>query len=462
MKNKNRVAFLNFFSNLLLKGISIFSAPVFSRLLGTSGYGVVSVYNIWTNILGVILPMQSSQTIVNAKVEFPEEDQDKYQSSILTMSLMGFLGAFVICLLFGKHISGLINLPVSLLFFMILQAFGNFATSFAGSKYTYEFKAGRNFFMSTGVTVASLGISLLLVLSLPQESRYLGRIWGNVIVYAGLGTILTVGVLRRGRTFFRRDYWKFCITLALPMVFYSISDMILAQSDQIMLQTMMDSTNVGLYGLAYTFSNVLFTIFHSLNNTWMPFFFDDMKKGEKESVHTSALNFLELFTILSMGFVLLAPEVFKLYGGRDFWDGIKLIPLFSAGYYLNFLCTFPVNFDYYHKKNKMVALITVSCAVVNLGLNYVLIGCFGAFGAALATTMSHLLQLILHHIYAAHILGKGEYPYPAKMWLSYGIFFAVAFGMAYLFPNAWLLRWGFGAVLGLWELHRIYQRRSLL
>lgn len=462
MKNKNRIAFLNFFSNLLLKGISIFSAPVFSRLLGTSGYGTVSVYNTWTNILGVVLPMQSSQTIVNAKVEYPEEDQDKYQSSILTMSMMGFLGAFVLCLLFGKQISGLINLPVSLLFFMILQAFGNFATSFAGSKYTYEFKAGRNFFLSTGITLASIGISLVLVLSLPQESRYLGRIWGNVIVYAGLGAILSVGVLRRGRTFFRPDYWKFCITLAMPMVFYSLSDMILAQSDQIMLQTMMDSSNVGLYSLAYTFSNVLFTIFHSLNNTWMPFFFDDMKHGEKEKVHISAINFLELFTILSMGFVLLAPEVFKIYAGRDFWDGISLIPLFSAGYYLNFLCTFPVNFDYYHKKNKAVALITVSCAVVNLGLNYIFIGSLGAFGAALATTTSHLLQLTLHHIYAAHILGKGEYPYPVKMWLGYGLCFAGAVGLSYLLPNVWLLRWGFGAVLGLWELYRIYKRRSLL
>ena len=462
MMNKNRVAFLNFFSNLLLRGISIISAPVFSSLLGTSGFGTVSVYNTWSNILSVVLPMQSSQTLVNAKVEYPEEEQDKYQSSVLTMSLLGFLGAFVLCLLFGKQISGLIHLPVSLLFFMILQAFGNFATSFAGSKYTYEFKAGRNFFLSTGVTLASLSISLILVLSLPQESRYLGRIWGNMIVYAGLGAILTIGVLRRGRTFFRPDYWKFCITLATPMVFYSLSDMILAQSDQIMLQTMMDSSNVGIYSLAYTFSNVLFTIFHSLNNTWMPFFFDDMKKGEKESVHTTALNFLELFTILSMGFVLLAPEVFKIYGGRDFWGGIQLIPLFSAGYYLNFLCTFPVNYDYYHKKNNVVALITVSCAVLNLGLNYLLIGSLGAFGAALATTTSHLLQLTLHHIYAAHILGKGEYPYPVKMWIGYGLSFGVAFVMAFLLPSAWPLRWGFGAVLGLWELRRIYRRRSLL
>lgn len=462
MKNKNKIAFINFLSNLLLRGISIFSSPVFSRLLGTSGYGIVSVYNIWTQILGVILPAQSHLTIVNAKVEYGEEDQEKYQSSILTLSLLGFLGATVLCLLFSKQISAAINLPAMLLFLMILQAFGNFATSFAGSKYTYEFKAGRNFFLSTGITLASIGLSLVLVLSLPQESRYLGRIWGNVIVYAGLGGVLAVGVLRRGKTFFRPDYWKFCLTLSLPMVFYSLSDMVLAQSDQIMLQTMLSSESVGLYGLAYTFSNVLFTIFHSLNNTWTPFFFDDMKQGEGEKVRSSAVNFLELFTILAMGFVLLAPEVFKIYAGKDFWGGITLIPLFSAGYYLNFLCTFPVNFDYYHKKNKAVAMITVSCAVLNLGLNYVLIGKLGVIGAALATTLSHLTQLTAHHIYASHILGKGEYPFPAKLWLGWAGCFLLAFGASLLFGDLWLLRWGVGAVLGIWELYRIYRRRSLL
>ena len=187
-----------------------------------------------------------------------------------------------------------------------------------------------------------------------------------------------------------------------------------------------------------------------------------MKHGESGKVRASAVNFLELFTILAMGFVLLAPEVFRIYAGRDFWDGITLIPLFSAGYYLNFLCTFPVNFDYYHKKNKAVAVITISCALVNLGLNYLMIRAFGVVGAALATTLSHLLQLILHHLYASRILGKGEYPYPVTLWGGYGLAFLIVFALTYLLPDYWLVRWGLGAVLGLWELTRIRKRRGLL
>ena len=38
MKNRNRVSLFNILSTCLLYGISFFTAPLFSRLLGTGGY----------------------------------------------------------------------------------------------------------------------------------------------------------------------------------------------------------------------------------------------------------------------------------------------------------------------------------------------------------------------------------------------------------------------------------------
>ena len=46
MKQRNRVTFFNILSTCLLYGISIFTAPLFSRLLGTGGYGNLANYNV--------------------------------------------------------------------------------------------------------------------------------------------------------------------------------------------------------------------------------------------------------------------------------------------------------------------------------------------------------------------------------------------------------------------------------
>ena len=47
MKKSNRIVFFNFLSIVLLQGLSIITAPLFSRMLGNDGYGGVEIYNIW-------------------------------------------------------------------------------------------------------------------------------------------------------------------------------------------------------------------------------------------------------------------------------------------------------------------------------------------------------------------------------------------------------------------------------
>jgi O-antigen/teichoic acid export membrane protein len=269
-------------------------------------------------------------------------------------------------------------------------------------------------------------------------------------------------VLLSGRTFYNKEYWKFCLTLSLPLVFYSLSDLLLGQSDRVMLQHMLSEATVGQYSLAYNFAGIIFTIFGALNNTWVPFFFEDMKQGRREPMMAQAKNFLELYTVLSAGFVLLTTEVYHIFASREFWAGTLLIPVFVVGYYFNFLCTFPINYEYYRKKTKVVAIVTVAAAVFNVGLNYVLIKNMGLVGATLATAVSHGIQFAMHYLYVRYKLGREDYPFGLKVWLPYPLAFAAVLAVVYLLPDAALIRWGLGIAIGGWEAYRILKRKVLM
>jgi len=461
MNRRNRVAFFNILSTILLRGISIFTAPLFSRLLGDSGYGVLSIYTIWASAIAIAFPLQTEGTLVNAKVEYQPEDQKRYQSSVLSMSILVFGICSALVFLFIKPISGLLKLEPFLIGMMLLQAFGTFCVSFLSTKFTYEFKAGRNMAISLGVTLTTLVLSILLILQLPHETRYYGRIVAIASTYAVIGIPAALFILFSGRTFYNKEYWKFCLYLALPTVFYNLSDLILGQSDRVMLQQMMTTSMVGQYSLALNFGNIMFTIFGALNNTWCPFFFEDMKQGSKDKLRNQATNFLELYTVLSIGFILLATEVYHVFAAKEFWYGTQLIPIFVTSFFINFLCTFPVNYEYYHKKIRVVAVVTITSSLINIGLNYLLIQRMGMHGAAAATCISHSMQLTMHYVYARYII-KGEYPFPIGMWWKYGLVYILAVAFVYLTPGAGLLRWGIGAVIGLWELWRIKKRKVLL
>ena len=461
MKRRNRVAMFNIMSTVLLNGISIITGPLFSRMLGTSGYGVLKIYNIWASVVAILFTLQTQGTLVNARVEYPEQEQRAYQSSVMSLSVLAFLTCSALIGIFIQPVSRLLKLEPLLICLMLLQAFGTYCVNFLNTKYTYEYKAGRNMIMSLAIALVNLALSVILILQLHQEIKYYGRVVAIATTYSLVGIPACILILLRGKTLFNREYWKFCIVLAIPAVFHNLSDLILGQSDQVMLQHMIDTSAVGCYAYAWQFANILFIIFGALNRTWCPFFFDEMKQGKQDAMMDKTRNFLELFTVLACGFMLLTPEVFHVYAGRDFWSGTAVIPLFVGSYYINFLCTFPVNFEYFHKKTKVVAAVTIGSSLLNIGLNYLLIKAIGMPGAALATVLSHGLQLTLHHIYCRR-LGQGRYPFPMKVWVKYAAVFLLVFGFVYAAENVWLLRWGLGAVLGMFELLQIKKRKVLI
>lgn len=461
MKRQNRVAFFNILSVVLLNGISIITAPLFSRILGDSGFGILKIYNIWASVIAIVFTLQTQGTLVNARVEYPEEHQKRYQSATMSLSLLLFLVCSGAVILLMKPISGFLKLPPFLIILMLVQAFGTYCVNFLSTKYTYEFKAGRNMAISLAVTVVTLVLSLVLILQMEYEVRYYGRAIAISATYAIIGIPACIMILLQGRVFYHKEYWKFCVALAIPAVFHNLSDLILGQSDQVMLQQMLGEAAVGHYALAWTLGNFLFIIFGALNRTWCPFFFEEMKEGKQEMMMGKTRNFLELFTILACGFMLLAPEVYHVYAPKDYWGSTSIIPLFVASYYINFLCTFPVNFEYYHKKTKVVATVTIFSSLLNVLLNYYLIRTIGMAGAALATALSHGIQLLLHHLYCRR-LGQRSYPFPVKVWVKYALCFFVVMAFVYLTQNFWLLRWGSGALLGIYELLQIKKRKVLI
>ena len=461
MKRQNRVAMFNILSTVLLNCIPLITGPVFSRLLGDSGYGIAKIYNIWVSVTAILFTLQTHNTLVNAIVEFGEEEQKSYHSAVMGLSISAFLVFGALVLVFLEPISLFLNLESRMICLMLLQAFGTFCVNFLNTRNTYEFKAGKNMGLSLTVTILNFVLSLIFVLSMEQQERYFGRTAGTALTYAVIGIPACIQILRRGRVFYNRDYWKFCIVLAIPSVFHGLSDLILGQSDMLMVRYFLGDAKAGHYGYAWQFGNMLFIIFTALNRTWCPFFFEEMKQGKQDAMLQKSRNFLELFTILACGFILLTPEVFHVYARKDYWSGTMVVPLFVTSYYINFLCTFPVNFEYYHKKTKVVAAVTIGSSLLNVALNFIWIQTIGMVGAAVATVVSHLVQLVLHHMYCRK-LGAGKYPFPMGFWVKYAFGYAVILLVVYLTQDLGLLRWGIGAALGVFELLRLRKRRVII
>ena len=459
-RSKNKITLYNIGSTLILQGLTFISGPIFSKILGTGNYGVASVYLTWVQIASTVFSLQAASTIAQAKVYYPEDEQRKYQSSVFTLSGLAYLTFSVVTVIFGFILSRWLNIDMRMVGVGLLHGWGLYCVTAMNSKFTYEFKADKNFILSVSVSVLTIGLSILFIKMLPKDVNYWGRILAQSGIYTIIGTALFIGLVGKEKSFYNEDYWKFTLPISIPTIFHLIAHIILGQSDKVMIKGIMDNSAAGIYALASVFGAVLQTLWNAFNNSWVPFYYEYTKQDQIEEMRKHAKNYLELFTVLAMGFILLSREVFHIYADKAFWEGTDLLPLFSLGYYFVFLYSFPVNYEFYHKKTKTVAVGTCSAAICNIILNVLFIMLWGIQGAVIATAVAHGLQFIFHFICAKSI-NPGEFPFKMTDFIP-GLIAVSAICVLYWFTkDYWLIRWGIGAALGIYILTKVLKRREI-
>lgn len=456
----NKLVIYNTLSTIILYAITFFSAPLFSRLLGKTEYGVVQVYNTWVAFFTVIVGLYTRGTLSIAKVNFDDNTFRKYQSSILFLSLIGFCGIFAVVMIFNPLFTSFFELGIGYLIIMLIHSFGTYCIYFINTKFTYEMKARNNLMISVTLALINFGFSYLLIKFLPVEHLYTARILGMAIPYTVAGIIICIYIFRQGRTLYNKEYWKFCLPLCLPLIFHGISGIICSSSDRVMIQKMIGLSAVGIYALAYNFSNVMDSIWSALHNSWDPFFFEYVKHSQFTTLKERSKNYIRLYTCLSMGFILLTPEVYHLFADRQYWEGAIIIPVVVLSAYSIFVYAFAANYEFCFKRTDMVAIGSAISGGANIVLNYFFITWMGYFGAAVATLLSNILLAFVHIKFAKKIV-KDKWVYNVRMFVMPVIGLCVATWLYYTCFDLWLIRWAVAACVGIFMLNGIYKDKAI-
>ena len=73
--------------NVFNKGIAFLTVPVFTRILSTSDYGIVTTYNSWIGILSMIMGFALHMSIRMASVDYKEKIDDFMSTIVMFTSI---------------------------------------------------------------------------------------------------------------------------------------------------------------------------------------------------------------------------------------------------------------------------------------------------------------------------------------------------------------------------------------
>lgn len=460
MKSVNKTTILNIGSTILLQGIAFFTTPLFTRILGADQYGIYSVFYSWVVILSCILGLGVGNTLATGRYRF-RNDYYEYRSSILLFGTIISIVVLGIGMILIRPISDLLGYTVQMTRFLYIIALSQFVINFAQGAFVYEKKADKNMLLSVSLSILSVGLSLFFVLNCTREYKVLGRIYGILVPYTVIALLVWFVLFMKKPTGIHKTYCKYGIVVGLPVVFHTLAQNILTQADRVMMQYMkVEDSEIGIYSLFYTLVSVMSIILNSLNISWCPFYYDDIDTKNWDELDIKCKNYIELFTILTIGFLLLSREVSYVLGDSSYWDGIKVIPILTMGVYFTFMYQFPVNFEFFYSKTKIIAMGTIGAAVVNIVLNAILIPIWKMYGAALATALAYLVLFVLHYYIVTH-MKKYVYHLNFKQFIPGLIGVGGSIVIFYILSDYWYFRWGIGVVLGVLELARIYKRKSI-
>ena len=459
-KNKSisRVVIFNVCGSFILRGISLFSTPIFTRLLTPADYGIVAVYMAWLSIFSLFIGLQSHGSIANAKIKYDKFQINAYFSSVMTLAMLSFFFVLLICVLLNRYIAELLEIENKLLIILIIHSFSSFIVSFYTVKWMQFKEVEKNILFSLIISISTILLSALLV-SYSNKNKYLGKIYGSAIPQVISAVVFLFLLYKKGRCFYNKHYWKYCLNLTLPLILHGAAGMILSQSDRIMLKKIIGEEAVGIYSVGYSLALVIDLIWGAFNTSWLPYYYEDKKQKKITAILDRSNNYLFVFSSLTMGFILLAPEVFKLLAPAVYWNGIKIIPFIALAYYFNFLYSFPANHEFFNEKTIFISIGTLCAAVINIIFNFLLIPSYGIVGASIATLIGYIFSFMLHDVIARFIVKDFEYRFVFYVKGIVPILCITALYYATL--KIWFLRWGIGGFIGVYLIIRIIRKRSL-
>lgn len=395
---------------IALEGIAFFTTPIFTRLLSPSDYGFVSLYISWLSIFCLLIGLSVNGSIGNARIKYSGKILPGYLSSILSISVISFVVIIIILIFFGEAFESIIKIKKSFLILLCIHSFSFFVLNFEITRLDQLKKVEKSTILSLSYSIISIVSSVLFVLFF-EKNRASAKIYGQAIPTIVYGFVILICIYVRGKKIWDNEYTKYCLALTLPLIFHKVGHLIFSQSDRIMLQRIIGDDILGIYSVSFSLCSVLTMIYGSLNAAWSPFYFDYKKHSANKDILNHSKRYLKFFTLITVGFILLVYDVYKIMAPPAYYEGMHIIPLFVISNYFSFLYLFPVNFEFFNARTKLIPIATFISALLNIIINILLIPSFGLIGAAIGTMSSHIVLFIIHEIVARYIIKSFEYPW---------------------------------------------------
>lgn len=244
--------------------------------------------------------------------------------------------------------------------------------------------------------LSSLSLTLLLII---HYNKGIEAIWiANLIADAAVFILLIPFVVKHSKVILEWTILKQMLKFGFPLMFASISSVLLSVTDKYMLNSMSGLENTALYSLGNRIANILkMVITLSIAPALAPMRLKMINDPNNHRFYSKILTYVGfVFIVAAVVISLFAYEIITLIAvNPNYIKAAPLVPIMSLTLFFSILASNSNIGLYIRKKTHIVGTIIFGTSLLNIALNITLIPIWDMYGAALSTMISQLSYFVI-------------------------------------------------------------------
>ncbi len=384
------------------KGVVFLILPILSYYLLPSDYGILSNFNILLAISTILITVGVDSAISVNFYKVSKKELSTYISNGLLLVFYSFIICVTIVLIFNEYIYMWTKVPFNYQILVLIISVTSVFTAINLAIWRLEGNALNYGVYEISQMLMNITVSFFFIIYF--RYGWEGRVFGILAASIFFALVSFIYLKKNGYLIIKYDkiYFKEALLFSLPLIPHSLSFWIRSGIDRIYITGFIGEAETGLYATGFQFGILISFFTLAFNNSFVPYLYKLLSEPNKLTLIKNKLKivkltyliiflliFLSIFFGIFSNFIIQYFFNFKYYGAKEFIYWAILSQVFQ-GFYLLF-----VNYLFFIKKTKTLALITFSCSLIQIVLSYILIKSYGAIGGAYATCIVSFINFFI-------------------------------------------------------------------
>lgn len=383
--------------------VGVITTPVITRLVSTSEYGSLSIFETYTSLAVMVLCLGLDQSLIRF---FYDYNDYNYKKNLLRFtsftSLFITLCADAVFLIlvriklvkidFDFTVCALLSLNIA------IQVFLRFSQIVLRTEYKMKLFASVNVIQK----IAYLFFAIILLYYIPI----------NKFKNLACATVLSFSLALFVSIISNRNIWNFknvktykygkikVIKYGIPFIVSMGLTTLFSAQDKLSLNHYSDKSVVGIYSSALIMVNVFTLVQTTFTTVWAPMAVEHYtKKPDDKDFFAKVVNIITII-IFTFGFsVILFKDIFAFFLGSSFREAKFILPflvLHPIMYTISEVTSVGIE---YSKKTYLHVVISAIACLCNFCGNSFLVPIMGGRGAAISTGLSYIVFFLLRSFF---------------------------------------------------------------